>query len=44
MTTKMISEETLQPQAQKPGLRRAIYAGCSGALSRWSSRGTMSGR
>jgi hypothetical protein len=45
MTTKMISEETLQPQAQEEtGLRRAIYAGCSGALSRWSSRGTMSGR
>lgn len=45
MTTKMISEETLQPQAQEETrLRRAIYAGCSGALSRWSSRGTMSGR
>lgn len=45
MTTKMISEETLQPQAQEEtritprDLRR-----CSGALSRWSSRGTMSGR
>ncbi len=45
MTTKMISEETLQPQAQEEtritprDLRRVFWRSF-----RWSSRGTMSGR
>lgn len=35
MTTKMISEETLQPQAgKKPGLRRAILPGVQRSF-RW---------
>ncbi|MCS5959564.1 hypothetical protein LNP74_00035 [Klebsiella pneumoniae subsp. pneumoniae] len=46
MTTKMISEETLQPQAQgrNPDYAARFTPGVPARSSRWSSRGTMSGR